>query len=135
MKVNANLIHTLAEGASALHGARASAKTSNAAPAPAAAPVESTVTLSAKKIPPGLQRVAARLESLGVEGRSPGQSNALSQINRNLQRYVDTQALALAPAPAPADAVALPAETTTGAIDITGSASVSPALVADAQLA
>lgn len=148
MKVNANPIHALPEGARALHGARASAKTSSTAPEPAPAPAESTVTLSAKKIPPGLQRVAARLESLGAEGRSPGQTNALSQINRNLQRYVDTMALAPSPAltptptpapdpagPAPSDGVAVPGETETGDAVEAASAATPPAVQAGAPLA
>ena len=108
MKVIANTVYALPEGS------RVSSKKSNTAsvvqaptpsptptptPTPTSTSAESTVTLSAKKVPPGLQRVAARLESLGAEGRSPGQSNAFAQITRNLQRYVDTQALAPLPPP------------------------------------
>lgn len=69
-----------------------------------AAPPESTVEMAARKAPPGLLRVAARLEAMGAEGRSGGQSNALTQITRNLQRYMDHQGLTPAPAPAPAQA-------------------------------
>lgn len=66
------------------------------------APIESTVTLAARKLPPGLVRVAARLEAAGVEGRTGGQSNAFAQITRNLQRYAETQGLVTSPAPSPA---------------------------------
>jgi hypothetical protein len=130
MKVAANPAHAHLDDLRPMNSARANAKAkaSSAASAPAPAPAESTVTLSAKKVPPGLQRVAARLESLGLEGRTQGQSNALSQISRNLQRYVDTQALAPAPttptalptpvtdtaAPAPTDAATVPVEPVVG---------------------
>jgi hypothetical protein len=67
-----------------------------------AAPAQSTLEMAARKAPPGLQRVAARLEAMGIDGRSGGQSNALTQITRNLQRYMDHQGLTPAPAPAPA---------------------------------
>jgi hypothetical protein len=56
--------------------------------------------MAACKLPPGLVRVAARLEAMGVDGRTAGQSNALAQINRNLQRYIDHQGDA-APPPLP----------------------------------
>jgi hypothetical protein len=69
------------------------------------APAESTVEMAARKSPPGLVRVAARLEAMGVDGRTGGQSHALAQINRNLQRYIDHQGEA-APPPLPE----LPAE-------------------------
>jgi hypothetical protein len=73
-------------------------------PTDAAAPVvatESTVALAARKLPPGLVKVAARLEAMGAEGRNGGQSNALAQVTRNLQRYADVHGLALPTAPAP----------------------------------
>lgn len=81
---------------------------SPAAPGPSAgtvaapsAPTESTVDLAVRKLPPGLVRVAARLEALGAEGRNAGQSNALTQITRNLQRYTENQGVPMAPAPLP----------------------------------
>lgn len=84
---------------------------SSAVPAGTAASalVESTVEMAARKSPPGLVRVAARFEAMGAEGRTNGQSNALAQITRNLQRYADTQGAETAPAPAPA--IAAPAAT------------------------
>jgi hypothetical protein len=69
------------------------------APVSTAAPVESTVDMAARKLPPGLVRVAARFEAMGSEARSGGQSNALEQITRNLQRYMETQGLVTPPAP------------------------------------
>jgi hypothetical protein len=83
----------------------AAAPVNTAAPAP----VESTVDMAARKLPPGLARVAARFEAMGSEARSGGQSNALQQITRNLQRYIETQGLATPPAPLPAVPVVLPA--------------------------
>jgi 3-oxoacyl-ACP reductase-like protein len=61
------------------------------------APIESTVAMAARKLPPGLVRVAARLEAAGVEGRTGGQSNAFTQITRNLQRYAENQGMASTP--------------------------------------
>ena len=75
----------------------------------ASAPVESTVEMVARKSPPGLVRVAARFEAMGAEGRTGGQSNALAQISRNLQRYVETQSLETPPAPLPDTPVVPPA--------------------------
>lgn len=88
------------------------APTPATAPAPttvgATAPVESTVSLAARKLPPGLVRVAARLEAAGVEGRTGGQSNALAQITRNLQRYAETQGIVTPPSPLPDSPVVAP---------------------------
>ena len=85
----------------------ATATSDAAAPSPgaphtstaASAPLESTVEMVARKSPPGLVRVAARFEAMGAEGRTGGQSNALTQINRNLQRYVETKGMETPPAP------------------------------------
>jgi hypothetical protein len=92
----------------------AAASTPNAPRAPrtspaASAPVESTVEMVARKSPPGLVRVAARFEAMGAEGRTGGQSNALAQISRNLQRYVETQSMETPPAPLPDTPVVPPA--------------------------
>jgi hypothetical protein len=64
------------------------------APTPAEAPAKKTA-------PPGLERVLARLESLGETGRTQGQSQAMDRISRNLARYQETQALAPLPQPEP----------------------------------
>lgn len=80
------------------------------------APAESTVAMASRKLPPGLVRVAARFEAMGVEGRTAGQSHALAQIQRNLQRYADMQGITLTPPAAPATE---PGATTTPAPDAT----------------
>lgn len=123
MKVNGHHQHEM-ERATMRHGAKArsgAVATSDAAtPAPAAptakptstaalAPIESTVEMAARKLPPGLVRVAARFEAMGVEGRTGGQSNAMAQITRNLQHYMETQGVAPPPAPVPDAPVVLPA--------------------------
>ena len=107
MKVNGHHQHDM-NGVSMRHAAKArsgaTATSDVAAPTPgafraphtstaASAPVESTVEMVARKSPPGLVRVAARFEAMGTEGRTGGQSNALAQISRNLQRYVETQSM------------------------------------------
>lgn len=104
-------------GAAATHVAavpvpKPAATTPVATPASTAAPapVESTVDMAARKLPPGLVRVAARFGAMGSEGRSGGQSNALEQVTRNLQRYVETQGLATPPASLPELPAVPPAE-------------------------
>ena len=126
MKVNGNPQHAItgiamrdaAKARSSAAAASAAAATAQAvASSPAAAsatptgtpaPAESTVEMAARKLPPGLVRVAARLEAMGVEGRTGGQSNALAQITRNLQRYAETQGMATPPTPLPDAPVAPP---------------------------
>ena len=123
MKVNGHHQHDM-NGVSMRHAAKArmgaTATSDVAAPTPgasrashtstaASAPVESTVEMVARKSPPGLVRVAARFEAMGAEGRTGGQSNALAQISRNLQRYVETQIMETPPAPLPATPVVPPA--------------------------
>jgi hypothetical protein len=98
----------------------AAAPVNTAAPAP----VESTVDRAARKLPPGLVRVAARFEAIGSEARSGGQSNALERITRNLQRYMETQGLATPPAPLPAVPDAAP--TTSGSSTDTVALAVMP---------
>lgn len=123
MKVNGHHPHDM-NGVAMRHAAKASsgaaAKSDAAAPTPdapraphtstaASAPVESTVETVARKSPPGLVRVAARFEAMGAEGRTGGQSNALAQISRNLQRYVEVQSMETPPAPLPDTPVVPPA--------------------------
>lgn len=60
--------------------------------------------------PPGLQKVLERLQAMPEGERTRGQTQAMTRIERNLQRYLEHQGLA-APAPAPApspDAVTPP---------------------------
>ena len=51
-----------------------------------------------KAVPPGLEKVQARLQEIAPEERTRGQTNALSSIDRNIARYVEQQAAAT-PAP------------------------------------
>lgn len=90
-----------------------------------------SVEAPAKTAPPGLERVLARLESLGEAGRTQGQNQAMDRIARNLARYQEHQALAPlpepvptvpeieaeAPAPAPADPVVVETPPEAGAPD------------------
>ena len=123
MKVNGHHQHDM-NGVAMRHAAKArsgaTATSDASAPAPdtsrapptstaASAPVESTVEMVGRKSPPGLVRVAARFEAMGAEGRTGGQSNALAQISRNLQRYVENQSMETPPAPSPDTSVVPPA--------------------------
>lgn len=94
-----------------------------------AAPAQSTLEMAARKAPPGLLRVAARLEAMGIDGRSGGQSNALTQITRNLQRYMDHQGMAPAPAtaPAPTPAPTPPATAPAASTEVPASSSAAEA--------
>ncbi len=63
-----------------------------------------------KTAPPGLERALARLQAIEQGDRTPGQTNAMSQIERNLARYVETQSIVATPAPTPTSIVPSPAE-------------------------
>jgi len=116
MKINGHAAHDMhvaavRQAGKVRRGADGIGEVAAAAPAPTApaaapttdttAPAQSTLEMAARKAPPGLLRVAARLEAMSIDGRSGGQSNALTQITCNLQRYMDHQGMAPAPAPTP----------------------------------
>ncbi|MBI2305675.1 MAG: hypothetical protein HYU78_00065 [Rhodocyclales bacterium] len=63
------------------------------------APAKSAEVQGPKAVPPGLEKVQARLQEIAPEERTRGQTNALSSIDRNLARYVEQQAAATASAP------------------------------------
>lgn len=69
--------------------------------APAAA--KSADARGPKDVPPGLEKVQARLQELAGE-RTRGQEKALGSISANIARYMEQHALA-APVPPPAEAV------------------------------
>lgn len=50
-----------------------------------------------KAVPPGLERVLARLQDNASPARNGGQANALDRISRNIARYVENQAMAEPP--------------------------------------
>lgn len=60
-----------------------------------------------KSVPPGLEKVQARLQEITPEDRTRGQSNALSSIERNIARYAEQQAAA----PTAPEAAETPAST------------------------
>lgn len=106
-------------------------------PTSRAASVEmpATPTETPKAAPPGLERVLAKFEAMGEGARTAGQSNAMSRIERNLARYIETQAMGStpvegateAPVEAVEEALSPPVETAPG----TGTA---PEVAADAPL-
>ena len=57
------------------------------------APVESTLDMASRKLPPGLVRVAARFEAMDLEGHTRGQSQAQTQVVRNLQRFAQAHSV------------------------------------------
>ncbi|TSE26941.1 hypothetical protein [Tepidimonas aquatica] len=89
------------------------------APAATDSPTATSKADGASSGPPGLQRVLQRLQALPADTRSPGQQQALTRIERNLQRYLEHQGLAdgtVRPAEQPAlttevDPVAVPGPT------------------------
>lgn len=72
--------------------------TAEAQEKPAAA--KSAEARGPKAVPPGLEKVQARLQEIAPEDRTRGQTNALSSIDRNIARYVEQQAAATVSAPA-----------------------------------
>lgn len=76
--------------------------------APAAA--KNAGAQEAKAVPPGLEKVQARLQEITPEDRTRGQSNALASIERNIARYAEQQAAAPT-APETPDAPEAPAST------------------------
>jgi hypothetical protein len=118
MKVNGNPHHQDMRAAAARHAPQTRSDAAAAAAfmpgaalgtAPVATPahpassaaVESTLELAARKLPPGLVRVAARFEAAGAEGPGSGQSHAQAQVARNLQRFAEAHASVAPPAPPP----------------------------------
>lgn len=59
-----------------------------------------------KTVPPGLERVQARLQSVPAAERNAGQATATDRISRNIARYAETQAIVPPPAPPVTDPVA-----------------------------
>lgn len=84
------------DGAKPAHAPRADKSQPEAAPAPTPSV---TLEVSGKTAPPGLQRVLAKLEALGEEGRSRGQNQAMDRVARNLARYQENQSVAPLPLP------------------------------------
>lgn len=82
-------------------------------PEKAAAPA----AIAGRQLPPGLDRVMARLEAMPAESRNAGQSNALDRIGRNIARYQENHGLTPPAAPespspvAETPAVVAPVET------------------------
>lgn len=69
---------------------------SNALPSFAREPAKASKTTGAgesKPVPPGLERVQARMQSVPAADRNAGQATALDRISRNIARYAETQAI------------------------------------------
>ncbi len=83
----------------------------------AEAGTETATNAGRPNTPPGLERVVAKFEARAAEGKTPGQSQALDRVSRNLARYQENQALASTPAnptsPTQPPAAEAPAETPT----------------------
>jgi hypothetical protein len=67
--------------------------------------VKTTGTGEQKAVPPGLEKVQARQQSVPAADRNAGQATAADRISRNIARYAETQAIVAPPAP-PAPPVA-----------------------------
>jgi hypothetical protein len=61
-----------------------------------------------KPLPPGLERVQARLQSVPAADRNAGQASATDRITRNMARYTQMQAIVTPPVTTPAAAPTLP---------------------------
>lgn len=82
-----------------------------------------------KTVPPGRERVQARLQSGAAADRNAGQATATDRISRNIARYAETQAIA----PPPTTDPVTPSITvdSTAATPVDTTASTSTAVVAD----
>ncbi len=69
---------------------------------------KTTGTGEQKAVPPGLERVQARLQSVPAADRNAGQATATDRISRNIARYAETQAIVTPPVTAPITPPALP---------------------------
>jgi hypothetical protein len=56
-------------------------------------PAKTTGAGEQKAVPPGLERVQARQQSVPAADRNAGQATAAERISRNIARYAETQAL------------------------------------------
>lgn len=69
---------------------------SNALPAFTRESGKSSKTTSSgesKSVPPGLDRIQNRMQSVPAADRNTGQTTALNRISRNIARYAETQAI------------------------------------------
>lgn len=69
--------------------ARFSVNNTPAAAGNAPAEAATAASAAARQLPPGLDRVMARLESIPAESRNAGQANALERVSRNIARYLE----------------------------------------------
>lgn len=64
-------------------------------------PAKTTGAGEQKTVPPGLERVQARQQSVPVADRNAGQATAADRISRNIARYAETQAIVSPPVTEP----------------------------------
>ncbi len=60
-----------------------------------------------KAVPPGLEKVQTRQQSVPAADRNAGQATATDRISRNIARYAETQAIVTPPVTAPVTPPAL----------------------------
>lgn len=82
-------------------------------------PAKTTGAGEQKTVPPGLERVQARQQSVPAADRNAGQATAADRISRNIARYAETQAIVPPPPPAATDPV-----TPSSTVDDTAATSV-----------
>lgn len=106
MRISSNALQQMNQEAT-----RAMARHAKAEPAPSAGANEAPAANSAspdirpaknahqgsKPVPPGLDRVLTRLQSLPASEMNSGKTNALASISRNIARYVEMQSIGSAP--------------------------------------
>lgn len=64
-------------------------------------PAKTTGAGEQKTVPPGLERVQARQQSVPAADRNAGQATAADRISRNIARYAETQAIVPPPVTEP----------------------------------
>ena len=107
MRISSNALQQMnqeATRAMARHAKAESAPSAGADKAPAANPPSpdtrpaKNAPQGSKPVPPGLDRVLTRLQSLPASEMNSGKTSALASISRNIARYVEMQSIGSAPA-------------------------------------
>lgn len=107
------------------HVKPAAARQTSSTPATATT-AEKTASVAAKSaVPPGLERVLERLQSMSSESLNRGQANALQHIENNIARYRDHHGI-VAPATLPTDPTTTPAEAPEAPVAVAPTTSETP---------
>lgn len=95
-------------------------------------PAKTTGAGEQKTVPPGLERVQARQQSVPAADRNAGQATAADRISRNIARYAETQAIVPPPVTEPVAPSTTVDSTAAAPVDTAAATSTTVADTADA---